>query len=92
MNHLNKLTPSLFCAAAVLFVAGCGESNAEKLAKEKEQQRLEIEKQAARELQQANKAIADIEKKIGRKSQPLDLNLPEEKKTEPTPAAPPKSP
>jgi len=92
MNHLTKIISSLFCAAIVLSAAGCGDSNAEKLAKEKEQQRLEIEKQAARELQQANKALAEIGKKIGRKSRPLDLNLPEEKKTEPAPAAPPKSP
>lgn len=88
MNHLTKITSSLFCAAVILSAAGCGDSNAEKLAKEKEQQRLEIEKQAARELQQANKALAEIGKKIGRKAQPLDLNLPDTKQAEPAPTAP----
>lgn len=90
MNHLIKLTSSLACAAVVLMTAGCGESNAEKMAKENERQRLELEKQAAREHQQANKALAEIGKKIGRKAQPIDLNLPETKKTDPAPAAPPK--
>jgi Flp pilus assembly protein TadD len=91
MNHPIKLTSLLACAAVVLASAGCGESNAEKMSKEKERQRLELEKQAAREQQQANKAIADIEKKIGRKARPVDLNLPEEKKTDAAPAAPPKT-
>lgn len=90
MHHLIKFTPPLICAAVVLLTAGCGESNAEKMAKEKERQRLELEKQAVREHQQANKAIADIEKKIGRKAQPIDLNLPDQKKTDAAPAAPPK--
>jgi Flp pilus assembly protein TadD len=90
MNHPIKLTSSLMCAALLLAFSGCGESNAEKMAREKERQRLDMEKQAAREHQQANKAIADIEKKIGRKAQPLDLNLPEEKKSSAAPAAPPK--
>ena len=90
MNHPIKLTSSLMCAAFLSAFTGCGESNAEKMTREKERQRLEMEKQAAREHQQANKAIADIEKKIGRKAQPLDLNLPEEKKTSAAPAAPPK--
>ena len=90
MNHLIKLCSSILCAALVVMFAGCGDSNAEKLAKEQEQKRLELEKKAAREQQQGNKAVSDIEKKIGRKARPLDLNLPEEKKTEPAPTAPPK--
>ena len=91
MNHLIKLSSSFLCAAVVLVSAGCGESGAEKAAKEKERQRVELEKQAIREQQQGSKAISEIEKKIGRKPRPLDLNLHPEKKTETAPAAPPKS-
>lgn len=90
MNHLIKLTSSLFCFVSLLVFTGCGESQAEKAAKEKERQRIELEKQAIREHQQANKAISEIEKKIGRKQQPLDLNLPEQKQSETPPVAPPK--
>ena len=47
--------------AATMVFAGCGDSNAEKLAREQEQKRLELEKQAAREQQQGNKAVSDID-------------------------------
>jgi hypothetical protein len=90
MNHLTKLCIQGTLTILLFVFAGCGDSNAEKMAKEKERQRLELEKQAAREQQQGNKAVADIEKKIGRKATSLDLNLPEEKKAEPAKAAPTK--
>jgi hypothetical protein len=91
MKHPINLTPMLICAAVVLTSSGCGDSNAEKAAKERETRRLEIEKQAAREQQQGNKAVSDIEKKIGRKARSLDLNLPEEKKAVAPPSTAPKT-
>jgi Flp pilus assembly protein TadD len=90
MHHPINRIRCIACTLAAFAVAGCGQSQAEKAAKENERQRLELEKQAAREQQQGNEAIADIEKKIGRKPKPLDLNLPAEKKTDAAPAAPPK--
>jgi hypothetical protein len=78
------------CAAVLFLAAGCGESNAEKMAKEKERQRLEMEQQALRDLKKSNEAVSDISKKIGRKVEPMDLGIPTEKKTEAAPAAPPK--
>ena len=90
MNHPIKLTSSFACAAVLLLSAGCGESNAEKMAKEKEKQRLEMEQQALRDLKKSNEAVSDISKKIGRKVEPMDLGIPTEKKTEATPTAPPK--
>ena len=91
MHHLIKLTPLLICAAVALATAGCGESNAEKMAKEKERQRLAAEEKAIRELQQANKAITENNKKLGRKPPEMDLGLPAtEKKSEASAAAPPK--
>ena len=90
MNHLIKLTTFAVMFGVGTVLTGCGESQAQKQAKERERQRIELEKQAAREQQAAEKAVSDIEKKIGRKPQPLDLNLPEQKKTEPA-ASPPKS-
>lgn len=88
MHPLIKLTLISMALAASTLVTGCGESQADKQAKERERQRIELEKQAARENQAAEKAVSDIEKKIGRKPQSLDLNLPDQKKTETPPAAP----
>ena len=89
MNHPIKLTTFAVIFGVGTVLTGCGESQAQKQAKEREQQRIELEKQAAREQQAAEKAVSDIEKKIGRKPQALDLNLPEQKKTEPA-TSPPK--
>lgn len=91
MNHLIKTTSLLACAAVVLASAGCGESKAEKLAKERERQRQEMEQQALRDIQKANKAITENNKKLGRKAPTMDLGLPAEKKAEDG-AAPPTKP
>lgn len=91
MHHLIKPTSSMICAVVILMTAGCGKSNAEQLAKEKEQQRLAAEEQAIRDLQKANKAITENNKKLGRKPPEMDLGLPPaEKKPEAGAAAPPK--
>jgi hypothetical protein len=89
MNHLIKLTSTPVCAALALCFAGCGESNAEKMAKEKERQRMEMEQQALRDLKKSNEAVSDISKKIGRKVEPMDLGIPTDKKSDSAPAAPP---
>lgn len=89
MNHPIKLCSTVFFVAAVMAAAGCGESNAEKLAREREQQRVEAEKQALRDLQKSNQAVSDVSKKIGRKVEPMDLGVSTEKAAQP-PAAPPK--
>lgn len=92
MNHPIKLTPSLFCVASLLAVTGCGESQAEKMAKEKERQRIEAEEQAQRDIRKANKAITEMGKKLSRPARTPDLNLPEQKKTSETaPSSQPKS-
>ncbi len=91
MDHPIKLTSLSIVIAAVLLLSGCGDSNAEKAAKEKEKQRIEMEQQAMKDLQKSNQAVSDISKKIGRKIEPMDLGLPEEKKPDSnTTAAPPK--
>jgi hypothetical protein len=90
MHHLIKLTSLSIVIAAAASLAGCGDSNVEKAAKEKEQKRLEMEKQAMRDLQKSNQAVSDISKKIGRKVEPMDLGVTAEKKNETnTSAAPP---
>jgi len=66
-------------------VTGCGESQAEKQAKEKERQRIEAEQQAARDLQKSNQAVTDIGKKLGRKVEPLDIGTSQTPKPNPTP-------
>ncbi len=88
MHPLTKIASSLICLTASFAFAGCGESQAEKARQANERQRIELEKQATREHQAANQAVTEIEKKLGRKSKPLDLNLPEEKNAEPASPTP----
>ncbi len=91
MDHPIKLTSLSVVAVAAFFLAGCGDSKAEKAAKEKERQRIEMEKQAMNDLQKSNQAVSDISKKIGRKVEPIDLGVSTEKKSDTnTSAAPPK--
>lgn len=85
MSHPIKHAYLISLAAALFATAGCGDSNAEKLAKEKERQRIEAEKQAMRDLQKSNQAVSDISKKIGRKVEPMDLGVSADKKPEPPP-------
>jgi Flp pilus assembly protein TadD len=91
MRPLTKILTSLACASCLLVAAGCGESNAEKMAKEKERQRLEAEQQALRDIKKSNQAVSDISKKIGRKVEPMDLGVNTEKKAEAPLPAPPKN-
>ena len=63
-------------------IIGCGRSREEI---ERERKRMEMAEQAQRDVQKASKAITEMNKKLGRKLEPLDLGLPPEKKTEPTP-------
>ncbi len=76
------ISPLIILVSAVAFV-GCGRSREDI---ERERKQLEMEEQAQRDLQRANKAISEIGKKIGRKPPGLDLGLPPEKKTEPVPS------
>ena len=89
MNHLIKIAPPLFCLVPLLALTGCGESQAEKTAKENERKRIEAEEQAQRDVQKANKAITEMGKKLSRPARTPDLNLPEDKKTTPTSPPPP---
>lgn len=89
MNHPIKLTASFLCLSAALLLVGCGESATEKMAKEKDRQRLEAEQQAMRDLKKSNEAVSEISKKIGRKVEPMDLGVTAEKKSETPAAAPP---
>lgn len=63
-------------------IVGCGRSREEV---ELERKRMELAEQAQRDVQKASKAITEMNKKLGRKLEPLDLGLPPEKKTEPAP-------
>jgi hypothetical protein len=86
-----KNKPFLFVfyiALACAFV-GCGPSKEERDAKER--QRLQLEEQAQRDIQKSNEAVNEVSKKLGRKPPTLDLGLPPEKKTEPTPPPVPAS-
>jgi hypothetical protein len=74
--------------ASVCVLAGCGPSKAERDARNKE--RLELEEKQRREMEAANKAITDMNKKaFGRKPPPLDLGVPPEMKAAPAPTKTP---
>jgi hypothetical protein len=80
----NKLILFFLSFALALALTGCGPSKAELAAKER--QRLELEEQARRDAEKANKAITEMNKKaFGRKPPSLDLGLPAEKRPEPAP-------
>ncbi len=81
MNHPAKrlVYPTIILAA--LMFAACSK---EQPIAQKKTQELTPEQKAARDLQKSNEAVTEIGKKIGRKAQPIDLNLPQEKKTEAT--------
>lgn len=64
-----------------LLVTGCGPSKAEREAQERA--RIELEEKTRREAEAANKAITEMNKKLGRKPPAIDLGVP------PEPATPP---
>lgn len=78
MHPRTKNALLIFCSATLVATTGCGESQAEKAAKEKERQRLEMEQQALRQIQKENKAITENNKKLGRPPPSLDIGLPKE--------------
>ena len=69
---MHREIPVLF--VAVLLLAGCGPSKTE-LA-EKERARLELEEKQRLEAERANQAITEMNKKLGRKVELMDLGLP----------------
>lgn len=77
-NRLTIIAVGLVLAFAV---SGCGPSKEERYAKERE--RLELEEKARRETEVGNKAITDMNKKLGRKPPPLDLGVPADSKPAP---------
>lgn len=88
MNHLIKTTSLLLGLICAALVAGCGDSKAEKAARERERQRIEQEKQAQAEAEKANKAITANNQKMfsrmndsspGATTQPAPQNPPEKK-------------
>jgi hypothetical protein len=64
MNHLIKPTSLTVVLAVTVLVAGCGDSKAEKAAKERERQRMELERQAHADAAKANKAITTNNQKM----------------------------
>jgi len=71
-----------------LALVGCGESRVEREANE--QKRLELEQQAAKEIQQSNEAVNEVSRKLGREAPTMDLGLPADQ-PEKAPADAPKA-
>jgi hypothetical protein len=90
MNHRIKLTSFSIAIVIGSLLTGCGESQAEKQAKETERKRIEAEQQAARDLQKSNQAVTDIGKKLGRKVEPLDIGTTQTTNQNSTPPPAPK--
>ncbi len=82
-NRLTAIVVSLVLAFAA---SGCGPSKEEREAKERA--RLELEEKARHEAEAGNKAITDMNKKLGRKPPSLDLGVPADSK----PAVAPEKP
>ena len=82
----NKLLISILIACIAAGAAGCGPSKDELRARERA--RLEREEQARREAQRANKAITEMNQKLGRKPPTLDLGLPPGSPPQPKPDQP----
>lgn len=64
MNHPIKPTTFTIILGAAMLLTGCGETQAEKAAKERERQRIEQEKQAQADAEKANKAITTNNQKM----------------------------
>lgn len=77
-----KILTLLLALSLSLLVTGCGPSKAEREAQERA--RLELEEKTRREAEAANKAITEINKKLGRKPPAIDLGVPPEPATPPS--------
>ena len=82
----NSFLISILVVALTGSLAGCGPSKEELRARERA--RLELEEQSQREAQRANKAITEMNKKLGRKPPTLDLGLPPGSPPQPKPEQP----
>ena len=80
MNR-TKLTILAGALAFGLVITGCGPSKNEREAQERA--RLELEERSRQEIEAANKAITNVNRKLGRKTPALDLGL-----TQPKPVVP----
>ena len=76
MSHQIKVPTLLIVITGLAALTACGDSSAERAAKERERLRLETEQQEMRDLQKSNQAVSDISKKLGRKIEPMDLGVP----------------
>ena len=74
--------------ATSALLGGCGPSRGE--FEQRERARIEQERQAQQAIQKSNEAVNEVSKKLGRKPPQLDLGLPPENKSEPSPQNPPK--
>jgi hypothetical protein len=77
---------TLVLTAVLIVGAGCGPSTAERDTQNRS--RLELEEKQRREAEAANKAITEMNKKLGRKPPAIDLGLPRTSKSEPAPEKP----
>jgi hypothetical protein len=69
-----KILMLIIALSLALLVTGCGPSKAEREAQERA--RIELEEKTRREAEDANKAITDMNKKLGRKPPSIDLGVP----------------
>jgi len=76
-----KILTLLLVLYLSLLVTGCGPSKAEREAQERA--RLELEEKTRREAEAANKAITEMNKKLGRKPPSIDLGVPSDPATPP---------
>lgn len=77
----NRFYIAIIAITTACALGGCGRSREEI---ERERKQIEFEEQARRDVQKANKAITEMNKKLGRKLEPLDLGLPAEKNSTPS--------
>jgi hypothetical protein len=77
-----KILTLLLALSLSLLVTGCGPSKAEREAQERA--RLELEEKTRREAEASNKAITEMNKKLGRKPPSIDLGVPAEPATPPS--------
>ena len=81
MKFPTKSLVHVITIACVIVLGGCAKSD--QATKQKDAQKLTPEQKAAQDLQKSNDAATEVGKKIGRKLEPMDIGLPQEKKTPP---------